>query len=142
MIVLDTNVISELMRAAPETAVIDWIDAHADIDLFVTAITVAELHYGIARLPEGRRKTNLAIHVERMIEEDFDHRVLPFDEAAAAHYGDIAATREHGGRPISGADAQIAAICRSYGSTLATRNVNDFTNTGITVVDPWSSDQS
>jgi predicted nucleic acid-binding protein len=138
MIVLDTNVISELMRAMPETAVIDWIDTHADIDLFVTAITVAELLFGIARLPDGRRKSNLATHVERMIDEDFDHRVLPFDEAAAAHYADIAATRERGGQPISGADAQIAAICRSYGSTLATRNVHDFTNTGITVVDPWS----
>jgi predicted nucleic acid-binding protein len=140
MIVLDTNVISELMRAAPEAAVIEWVDRHADIDLFVTAITVAELLYGVARLPDGRRKSNLAISVERLIGEDFDHRVLPFDEPAAAHYGDIAASREHDGRPISGAEAQIAAICRSYGSTLATRNVDDFANTGITVVDPWTSD--
>lgn len=139
MIVLDTNVISELMRGSPETAVIEWIDMHADIDLFVTAITVAELFYGIARLPNGRRKTNLATQVERMIGEDFDHRVLPFDELAAAHYGDIAADREHAGRPISIADAQIAAICRSYASTLATRNVDDFASTGITVIDPWTS---
>ncbi len=142
MIVLDTNVISELMRATPEPSVIDWIDTQADIDLFVTAITVAELFYGIARLPDGRRKSNLATHFERVIDEDFDHRVLPFDEPAAAHYGDIAAAREHGGRPISVADAQIAAICRSHDSMLATRNVNDFASTGITVIDPWSPECS
>ena len=139
MIILDTNVISELMCTAPETVVIDWIDTQADIDLFVTAITVAELLYGIARLPDGRRKSNLATHVERMIDEDLDHRVLPFDETAAPHYADIAVTRERVERPISVADAQIAAICRTYGSTLATRNVNDFADTGVTVIDPWSS---
>ena len=139
MIVLDTNVISELMRSTPEPTVIDWVDGHADNDLFVTAINIAELLYGIARLPDGRRKSLLAAHVERMVDEDLDHRVLPFDEIAAAHYADIVVARDRADRPISIADAQIAAICRSFDAALATRNVNDFADTGIATVDPWSS---
>ena len=142
MIVLDTNVISELMRPTPEPAVIDWVDGHADNDLFVTAINIAELLYGIARLPDGRRKSVLAANVERMVDDDLDHRVLPFDETAAAHYADIVVARDRAGHPISVADAQIAAICRSYDATLATRNVNDFASAGVTIVDPWSSSGS
>ena len=138
MIVLDTNVISELMRPVPESRVVDWVDCQADIDVFITAITLAELQYGIARLPDGVRRERLAAQVEQMIDEDLDHRVLAFDDTAAAHYGEIAAARERAGRPIGSADAQIAAICRSYDATLATRNVGDFAGTGIRVVDPWS----
>ena len=138
MIVLDTNVVSELMRGEPAAAVVDWVDRQPGNEVYLTAVTLAELLYGIARLPEGRRKTTLAGLVEEMVVEDFEHRVVSFDETAAAHYADIAVRRERTGRPISTADAQIAAICRSHDAVLATRNTSDFTDTGIVVVNPWT----
>ena len=137
MIVLDTNVVSELMRLEPTAVVVEWVDRQQSDEVFLTAITLAELLYGVARLPDGRRKSTLAQQLEAMVDEDFDHRVAAFDETAAAHYADIAARRDRVGRPISAADAQIAAICRSYDAVLATRNVNDFTDAGIVVVNPW-----
>jgi predicted nucleic acid-binding protein len=139
VIVLDTNVVSELMRGAPASAVVEWVDGQPATDLYLSAVTVAELLFGIARLPDGRRKSALAEQVEAMIREDFAHRVVAFDETAAAHYADIAARRERAGRPISAADAQIAAICRSHGAVLATRNAADFTGTGVVVIDPWEA---
>jgi toxin FitB len=138
MIVLDTNVVSELMRAAPAEFVVEWVDHQISADVHLTAITVAELLYGVARLAEGQRKTELAQRIEAMLSEDFDHRVVPFDETAAAHYADIVVRRERAGRPISTADAQIAATCRSHGAILATRNIDDFTDTGIAITDPWA----
>lgn len=138
MIVLDTDVVSELMRIAPAEQVVEWVDQQPASDIHLTAITVAELLYGVARLPEGQRRTELAERIEEMLSEDFDHRVLAFDETAAAHYADIAVRRERNGRPISAADAQIAATCRSHGATLATRNIGDFADTGIVVANPWS----
>jgi predicted nucleic acid-binding protein len=138
MIVLDTNVVSELMRASPAALVVDWVDERSATDVHLTAITVAELLYGVARLPEGSRKTALAERVEAMLSEDFDHRVLAFDETAAAHYADIVVRRERAGRPIGLADAQIAATCRSHRAMLATRNVDDFADTGITIDNPWT----
>ena len=140
MIVLDTNVVSELMRAAPAEDVVDWVDRQPAIDVHLTAVTVAELLYGVARLPDGIRKTELAEQVEGMLNEDFDHRVVPFDETAAAHYADIVVRRERAGRPIGMADAQIAATCRSHGAVLATRNIDDFADTGINIVNPWIPD--
>ena len=137
MIVLDTNVVSELMRAEPASRVVEWLDRQDSSDVHLTAITVAELLYGIARLPDGQRKSSLAGHVEAMLSDDFDHRVLSFDEIAAAHYADIVACREQSGRPISSADAQIAATCRSHEAVLVTRNVVDFTSTGLEIVNPW-----
>jgi predicted nucleic acid-binding protein len=139
MIVLDTNVVSELMRAEPAEAVLTWTDAQVPTDLHLTAITVAELLYGVARLPDGRRKALLAEQIGVMLESQFDHRVTAFDETAAAHYADIVARRERAGRPVTTADAQIAAICRSHDATIATRNIDDFTATGVTVVNPWSA---
>jgi predicted nucleic acid-binding protein len=139
MIVLDTNVVSELMRAAPAVSVVDWVDNLVATDVHLTAVTVAELLYGVARLAEGRRKDDLAQQIEAMLIEDFDHRVLAFDEFAAAHYADIVARRERMGRPISTADAQIAATCRSHDAVLATRNVDDFADTGITIDNPWTA---
>jgi toxin FitB len=138
VIVLDTNVVSELMRPAPAARVVEWVDSHPGHVLHLTAITAAELLYGVARLPDGRRKTMLAGLVEAMLEEDFHGHVVAFDEVAAAHYADIVAERERAGAPIAAADAQIAAICRSHGSVLATRNVRDFAGTGVTTVDPWT----
>lgn len=140
MIVLDTNVISELMRLKPAAVVVAWVDRQPADDVFLTAVTLAELLYGVARLPDGRRKTTLAEQLEAMVAEDFDHRVAAFDETAAVHYADIVVRRERAGRPISAADAQIAAICLSHGAVLATRNSPDFTGTGITVMNPWNNE--
>ena len=139
MIVLDTNVISELMRKEPAAAVVAWVDRRPAGDVHLTAVTLAELLYGVARLPDGRRKASLGEALEAMVTEDFEHRVLAFDEPAAEHFADIVVRRERSGQPISAADGQIAAICRSYDARLATRNVEDFTGTGIEVVDPWTS---
>ncbi len=138
MIVLDTNVVSELMRAAPADRVVDWVDRQWASECYLTAITLAELLYGVARLADGRRKTEITELIEAMVTDDFEHRVAAFDEPAAAHYADIVVRRERSGRPISQADAQIAAICRSHGAVLATRNVDDFTETGIIIINPWT----
>lgn len=138
MIVLDTNVISELLRPRPNRGVVAWVDAQPSAVLHLTAVTVGELVYGVARLPNGRRRMALALAVEAVISEDFAHRVLPYDEAAARHLGDIAAHRDRLGRPISTADAQISAICRSHGAAVATRNVDDFEEIGVEVIDPWN----
>ncbi|HEX4344860.1 MAG TPA: type II toxin-antitoxin system VapC family toxin [Solirubrobacteraceae bacterium] len=137
MIVLDTNVLSELMRRQPAARVVTWVDEQAADGLAVTAITVAELLHGVARLSRGARKTELAAAVAALVHEDFSGRVLPFDCEAAEHYADVVAERERQGRPISTADAQIAAISRCRGAVLATRNVRDFEATGIEVLDPW-----
>lgn len=139
MIVLDTNVVSELMRSAPDTAVLAWVDAQPAADLHLTSITAAELLYGVALLPAGRRRTQLAEEVGALLEEDFARRVLAFDLVAAGHYADIAARRATLGHPIGAADAQIAAVCRSHGATVATRNVSDFDDVGIDIIDPWAA---
>jgi predicted nucleic acid-binding protein len=137
MIVLDTNVLSELMRAQAEPAVVDWLDRQEQDSLAVTAVTVAELLYGIARLPEGRRKTRLRDAALQMLDEEFVGRVLAFDEDAAVHYAAIVSQRERAGRPISMADAQIAAICRHHAAALATRNTKDFDSVDIILANPW-----
>jgi toxin FitB len=137
MIVLDTNVVSELMRPAPAERVVTWVNQQLATSCHITAITLAELLYGVVRLVDGRRKAELADLIEAMVADDFEHRVLAFDETAAAHYADIVTQRERAGKPISAADAQIAATCRSHGADLATRNVADFVDTGITIVSPW-----
>ncbi len=137
MIVLDANVISELTRPAPSERVMAWVNAQTGVA--ITATTAAELLYGVARLPEGSRRSRLAAGIQAMIDGPFRDRVLAFDRAAASHYAEIVAGREASGRPIAVADAQIAAICRSRNATLATRNVRDFEAVGITVVDPWGA---
>jgi toxin FitB len=139
VIVLDTNVVSELMRQTPAPGVARWVDTFPAADVFVTAVTAAELLYGVARLPEGRRKQELFIKVDGLLAEDFRDQVLPFDGPAAAHYAEIVASRESAGRPINMADAQTAAICRLWTADLATRNVDDFVNTGVHVVNPWDT---
>ncbi|HUO36525.1 MAG TPA: type II toxin-antitoxin system VapC family toxin [Mycobacterium sp.] len=139
MIVLDTNVVSELMRKAPEPRVVSWVDGFSASDVMVTAVTAAELMYGVARLPEGRRKRELHIKVEGLLTEDFEDQILPFDAPAATHYAEIVASRERAGCPISMADAQIAAICRNWGAGLATRSLDDFVDTGVDAVNPWDA---
>lgn len=137
MIVLDTNVLSELMRAQAEPAVVSWLDRQEQDSLAVTAMTVAELFYGIARLPDGRRKSGLQEAALQMLDEEFADRVLPFDVDAAVHYAALVSQRERAGRPISMADAQIAAICRRHAATLATRNSKDFEGVDIVLANPW-----
>jgi predicted nucleic acid-binding protein len=138
VIVLDTNVISELTRQVPAPGVMSWIDSLAAADLATTAITAAELLYGAARLPSGRRKREVVAAVDGLLSDDFRDRVLSFDEPAARRYADIVTARERLGRPIGVADAQIAAICRTIGATLATRNTQDFSGTGIELINPWT----
>jgi toxin FitB len=137
VIVLDTNVISELTRQAPEPGVISWLDSLAAAEVAITAITAAELLYGVAKLPDGSRKTELTAAVHGLLSEDFQGRVLSFDEFAARRYADIVTGRERLGKPIGVADAQIAAICRTIDATLATRNTGDFEETGIELINPW-----
>ena len=137
MIVLDTNVISELMRQAPDEGVVRWVDRFLYGEVFITAVTAAELMCGVARLPVGKRKAVLATRVSELLTEDFDDQILPFDHLAAEQYALVSGAREAGGRPMSMADAQIAATCRRYGASLATRNTKDFADTGVVVLDPW-----
>lgn len=136
MIVLDTNVVSELMRPAPDTAVVTWLGRQARGSLVTTAITVAEIRLGLARLPDGRRAAELRQLADEVLGA-FPGQVLPFDAAAATLYGDIAAARERGGRPVDALDARIAAICRTHSAPLATRNTRDFVGTGVELLDPW-----
>ena len=140
MIILDTNVISELARIDPGPVVVTWLDSLPAADVATTAITAAELRYAVARLPDGRRRAALAETIDVLINEDFRGRLEPFDGLAAEQYADVVVGREKKGRPISTADAQIAAICRVYGATLATRNIGNFTDTGIGLINPWDAD--
>ena len=134
--VVDTNVASELMRPSPSPSVVAWVRGSRASQLHTTAITVAEVLYGVERLPESPRRRLLGT-TAREVFSAFADRVLAFDERAAEQYAQIVAGREAAGRPISGFDAQIAAICRVHGATLATRNAKDFHATGITILDPW-----
>lgn len=139
MILLDTNILSELMRRTPNPAVVAWVDAQPRYRLFISAVTRAEIELGVALLPEGRRKAGLRGAAARMF-GDFADRCLPFDEAAAVRYGELVAARAAFGRPISVEDAQIAAIALNGGLTLATRNGADFAGIdGLTIVAPFSA---
>ena len=137
MIILDTNVISELTRQVPDTGVLAWLDSLEISEVATTAVTAAKLRYGVARLPEGHRKRELTVMIRGILAEDFYGRILPFDERASAWYADLVTSHERIGRPIGIADAMIAAICRDSGATLATRNTADFEETGIELIDPW-----
>lgn len=136
MIVVDTNVVSELMRAHPEPLVLAWVSRTAVSDLVTTAITVAEIDHGLARLPDGRRSAALRRAATDVFDR-FADAVLPFDAAAARAYASLVTARERQGRPISVFDAQIAAIAVTHGASLATRNVSDFRDMGLRLVDPW-----
>jgi len=137
MIVLDTNVAAELMRASPDRRVQAWLDAQFAGELFLTAISVAEILWGIARLPEGKRKQQMQDTTEAMLKEDFQGRLLAFDAQSAAHYAQTILRRQSLGRPISMADAQIAAICLQHGAVLATRNIKDFESLELDLFNPW-----
>ncbi len=136
MFVLDTNVVSELMRPSPDPVIASWIAARATSRLFLTAVTEAELRFGLAVMPQGKRRNGLLTGLERMLKTGFANRVLPFDSGAARAYAEIAAARRRRGRPTAQADCQIAAIARSRGMAVATRNIRDFEDMGIEVFDP------
>ncbi|NDW06037.1 type II toxin-antitoxin system VapC family toxin [Jiella pacifica] len=138
MIILDTNVISEVMRPLPERRVVDWLDQQNMDAVFLTAISEAELQYGIAIMPRGRRKNLLAESLEATLVEDFGGRILPFDSKAAQAYAFLRAKRRATGRPIKEMDTQIAAIAATRGAEIATRNVRDFDDCGITIFNPWA----
>jgi toxin FitB len=138
MIVLDTNVLSELMKATPSEAVNSWVARQPPSSLFITTVAQAEILYGLALLPSGSRRDKLEAAAQAMFEEDFAGRILPFDIAAAYQFAEIAAERRQSGRPISQFDAQIAAIARSRGAALSTRNISDFEGCGLQIFNPWN----
>ncbi|WP_327176721.1 type II toxin-antitoxin system VapC family toxin [Streptomyces sp. NBC_01335] len=138
MIILDTTVLSELVKPVPDPRVVDWLDSLVPDEVMTTAVTAAELWHGVRRLPDGKRRSELAEGIDAMLFEDLGGRIEVFDAAAASRYADIVMARERLGRPIASADAQIAAICARRKATLATRNVKDFEDTGVPLVNPWN----
>ena len=136
MIILDTNVFSEMAKASPETSVAAWYDSQRGSDLYLTTISEAETRYGLAIMPQGKRRRDLAKTLNRMW-HDFKANILSFDRAAALAYGELAAQRRAAGLPVKNFDCQIAAIARSVGADIATRNIMDFEGCGIGIIDPW-----
>jgi predicted nucleic acid-binding protein len=136
VIILDTNVVSEAMKEHPDERVLAWLDEQADV--CITSVTAAELLYGVNRLPDGQRRTNLATALSDLLENEFDGRVLPFDLAASVEYAQIVVERERSGRPVGMADSMIAAVAlRNKATTFATRNIKDFESVGLVLVNPW-----
>ena len=142
MIVIDTNAVSELMRLTPDPAVMAWFSEQDSAELYLTAVSEAELRAGAAILPEGRRHDHRAVEVDAVVREDFAGRVLPFDSAAARAHAAIAASRRSRGRTILEADCQIAAIARATDAAVATRNTVDFEHCGIALIDPWAENRA
>jgi toxin FitB len=139
MTILDTNVISELMKIVPSPAVLAWTGTHAPEDLFISTISMAEILFGIEWLPKSKRRDGLLQEAETTFAKDFADRILPFDEQAARAFGPLFATRRRQGRPMGVADAQIASIAIARGAVLATRNTGDFEDCGLNLVNPWQS---
>lgn len=137
MFVIDTNVVSELMRPEPAPSVATWIAGRDAQEMYLTAVSEAELRYGVAILPAGKRQNALKTAMSRWLDWGFRGRILPFDSAAASIYAEIAAERRRAGKPISEADCQIAAICHSRNAALITRNLRNFVGTGVIIIDPW-----
>lgn len=136
MIVADTNAVAELMKAVPDALVRGWFKRHLPDGVTTTSITVAEIRFGIARLPAGRRRDQMGLAADRVFDE-FDGGYLSFDVPAAEAYAQVVSECERGGAPVEGFDVQIAAICLVHDALLATRNVRDFAGTGVRTVDPW-----
>lgn len=139
MIIIDTNVVSEVMRPAPNEWVGAWLREQPAEKLHVTAITSAELLYGLALMPDGRRKHALAHAIQTFFEDWIHNPILPFQDDDAVHYARLSASRRKLGRPVRELDGQIAAIATSYGFAVATRNVHDFEGCGIRVINPWEA---
>lgn len=137
MTILDTNVLSEVVKPRPESRVLHWLAAQPNQDVYITAITTAEMLYGIQLLPAGKRRAALHEAVSLLFQHEFGGRVLSFDEAAGIRYGELVAERERANHRISAFDAQIAAIARVHGAQVATRNTRDFAGAGVSLVNPW-----
>jgi len=138
VIVLDTNVLSEMVRPTPEPRVLDWLAAQPRASVFTTTVTRAELLYGVRVLPDGKRQSELLSAIRAILDEEFAGQVLAFDTDAADAFALIAATRKHSGQPISQFDAMIAGIAHSRGAGVATRNAGDFLDCGIEITNPWT----
>ena len=139
MIILDTNVLSALMRTLPEARVVAWLDRQPAESVWITSITLFEARLGLALLPTGRRRQTLEAAFARLLKEDLENRVLDFDTAAAAEAASLAAERQNAGRPVDMRDTQIAGIALARRATLATRNVRHFGDLKIPIVDPWAA---
>jgi predicted nucleic acid-binding protein len=139
VILLDTNVLSELVRQFPDRTVASFVDRQPPDSVFTAAICEAEIHYGLARMPRGRRRDDLTARLTAFLGTGFSARILPFDSACAALYGKIRADREAAGQPISVEDGMIAATARANGATIATRNLVDFRDCGVDIVSPWGA---
>ena len=135
--ILDTHIVSEMMRPSPNASVLAWLNGQDAAELFVTTITVGEIFCGLDALPAGRRRQRLAASFERLIREAFDMRLLVFDEKAARHYGSVMAARRETGKPLSALDGQIAATALAHRMTVVTRNTTDFADCGLTVINPF-----
>jgi predicted nucleic acid-binding protein len=139
MVILDTNVVSELMDAEPDATVIEWLDGQAWTSLWTTSVTVMEIQYGLAITPSGRRRTERQAAFARLIDERFERRVLAFDHAAAEEAASLMGARHRSGRPADLRDTMIAGIAQAQRATLATRNVRHFAGLSIPVVNPWDA---
>ena len=139
MIIIDTNVISEMMKPSPVTAVLDWFNEQEAVSLYLTTITIGEIGYGIRALPDGKRRRLLAEGFEALLTAAFENRILDFDEAAARRYGDVMGSRKEMGRPLGSLDGQIIAIARANTCAVATRNIRDFEYCGLTIINPFDT---
>ena len=137
MILLDTNVISELVRPAPDPTVAAYVKAQRPDIVFISSVCEAEIRYGLARMQAGRRRDDLAARIDSLLKRGLERRVVPFDRACAAAYAQIRTSREAAGRPISTEDAMIAATAVVHGYSVVTRNVSDFAGCGAPVLNPW-----
>jgi predicted nucleic acid-binding protein len=137
LILLDTNVISEMMRPAPDQRVIHWLNEAEAGRLHLSTVSIAEILFGLDLLPAGRRRQGLEERFEAFLDQAFAHRLLSFDEAAARHYGPLMGGRRRAGRTMAAPDGQIAAIARSRAMALATRNRGDFESCGLSLINPW-----
>jgi predicted nucleic acid-binding protein len=140
VIVIDTNVLSALMRRVPEPPVVEWLDRQAAESVWITSITLFEAQFGIALLPKGRRRRTLEVAFEKLMAEDLEGRVLDFDKTAAEAAARLAAARQRNGHSIDMRDTQIAGIVVARRAKLATRNVRHFSDLSVDVVNPWDSD--
>ena len=139
MTLLDTNVVSAVMAPQPPDAVLGWLDQQETLHLYLSAITIAEIGYGLAVLPDGRRRRDLQDRFARFVAQGFEQRVLPFDESAARLYGELMGHRRDLGRPMSALDGQIAAIAQAHHLALATRNIRDFEDCQLEVINPFAA---
>jgi predicted nucleic acid-binding protein len=138
VIILDTNVLSALMRTIPDAAVLEWLDRQPADSVWITSITLFETRFGLALLPAGRRRQLLEAAFDDLLKEDLENRVLDFDSAAATAAASLAAARQKSGRPADMRDTQIAGIVLARRATLATRNIRHFVDLKISIIDPWA----